>query len=164
MEIQKILTHQQIQNKIRRIAYQIYETNADEKEVIVAGIAPNGFVLAKRLEKVLKEISNLKITLCEVIMNKENPLQSTKTSLQTAQYKNKAIILVDDVLNTGSALTYGVHHFLNVPVKRFKTAVLVNRNHKKYPIKADFKGLSLSTSLRNHVEVTFGDEDSVCLK
>ena len=164
METQTILTHQQIQHKIRRIAYQIYETNVDENELIIAGIAPYGYVLAERLEGVLKEISDIEIKLCKVSMDKKNPLETTTTSMEANEYKNKAIVLVDDVLNTGAALTYGVHHFLNVPVKRFKTAVLVNRNHKQYPIKADFKGVSLSTSLLNHVEVKFGDKDSVCLK
>lgn len=164
METQTILTHQQIQHKIRRIAYQIYETNVDETELIIAGIAPYGYVLAERLEAVLKEISDIKIKLCKVSMDKENPSETTTTSMEANEYRNKAIVLVDDVLNTGAALTYGVHHFLNVPIKRFKTAVLVNRNHKKYPIKADFKGVSLSTSLLNHVEVKFGDKDSVCLK
>lgn len=164
METQTILTHQQIQHKIRRIAYQIYETNANESELIIAGIAPYGYVLAERLETVLKEISDIDVKLCKVSMDKENPLNSTETSLEPNEYENKSIVLVDDVLNTGSALTYGVHHFLNVPTKRFKTAVLVNRNHKKFPIKADFKGVSLSTSLLNHVEVKFGEQDSVCLK
>jgi len=164
MERQTILTHQQIQHKIRRIAYQIYETNVNENELIIAGIAPYGYILAERLEAVLQEISDITIKLCKVTMDKENPLKTTETSLEAKEYENKAIILVDDVLNTGAALTYGVHHFLNVPLKRFKTAVLVNRNHKKYPIKADFKGVSLSTSLLNHVEVKFGETDSVCLR
>jgi len=161
---QTILTHQQIQHKIRRIAYQIYETNVNEEELIIAGIAPSGYILAERLEIVLKEISDIDIKLCKVSMDKENPRNGVKTSLKASGYENKSIVLVDDVLNTGTALTYGVHHFLNVPIKRFKTAVLVNRNHKKYPIKADFKGVSLSTSLLNHVDVKFGDEDRVCLK
>jgi pyrimidine operon attenuation protein/uracil phosphoribosyltransferase len=64
-------------------------------------------------------------------------------------------VLIDDVLNSGTTLIYAVKHFLNVPLKQFKTAVLVNRNHKKYPVKADFKGISLSTSLNEHVNVSF---------
>ena len=76
-----------------------------------------------------------------------------KTSISSEDYKNKSLILVDDVLNSGTTLIYGVRHFLNVPLKQFKTAVLVNRNHKKYPVKADFKGISLSTSLHEHVHV-----------
>ncbi len=164
MEEQIILTHQQIQHKIRRIAYQIYENNVDEKEVIIAGIDPSGYVLAERIAKVLTEISEIKAILCKINMDKNRPLGSIKTSMSPANYTNKSIVLVDDVLNTGTALAYGVQHFLNVPLKRFKTAVLVNRNHKKYPIKADFKGVSLSTSILNHVKVTFGKTDQVCLQ
>jgi pyrimidine operon attenuation protein/uracil phosphoribosyltransferase len=73
-------------------------------------------------------------------------------------YANKSLVLVDDVLNSGATLIYGIKHFLEVPLKRFKTAVLVNRNHKKYPVKADFKGVSLSTTLQEHVVVEFNSE------
>jgi pyrimidine operon attenuation protein/uracil phosphoribosyltransferase len=80
-------------------------------------------------------------------------------------YQNKGLVLVDDVLHSGTTLIYGVKHFLEVPLKKFKTAVLVDRNHKKYPIKVDFKGLSLSTSLQEHVQVVFEDgNSSVCLE
>ncbi len=159
-----ILTHEQIQHKIKRIAYQIYETNVDEKEIVIAGIAENGYVLAQRLKNTLEKISDIKVTLCEVTMNKKSPQDTVKTSIQASAYKNKSLVLTDDVLNSGTALIYGVNHFLNVPLTRFKTAVLVNRNHKKYPIKADFKGISLSTSLHEHVEVKFGDKDLAVLK
>lgn len=148
-----ILNHQEIQHKIRRIAYQIYESNVEEDEVILAGIDSNGFLLAKKLKSNLDKISNLRTTLCKVIVDKRNPLSEVKTSLPIEAYTNKSIVLVDDVLNSGSTLIYGVKHFLNVPLRKFKTAVLVNRNHKKYPVKADFKGISLSTSLHEHVEV-----------
>ena len=150
-----ILTHQEIQHKTRRIAYQIYESNVNEKELIIAGIVQNGFTFAKRIAAILEEISPIQIQLCEVSMNKKAPLHTVKTSLQPSDYQNKSIILIDDVLHSGTSLIYGVHHFLNVPLTRFKTAVLVNRNHKKFPIKADFKGISLSTSINEHVQVYF---------
>lgn len=148
-----ILDHQQIQHKIRRIAYQIYESNVDEQDVILAGIDSNGYILAKKIKSNLDKISDLKSTLCKVIIDKRQPLSEIKTSLSVKDYSNKSIVLIDDVLNSGSTLIYGVKHFLNVPLKQFKTAVLVNRNHKKFPVKADFKGISLSTSLNEHVEV-----------
>ncbi|GGX10866.1 phosphoribosyltransferase family protein [Aquimarina muelleri] len=159
-----ILTHEQIQHKIKRIAYQIYETNVDEKEIIIAGIAKNGYIFAQRLKNTLEDISDIKVTLCEVTMNKKSPQNTVKTSIAPDKYQNKSIILADDVLNSGTALIYGVKHFLDVPLTRFKTAVLVNRNHKKYPIKADFKGISLSTSLHEHIVVQFGLEDLAILK
>lgn len=155
-----ILDNQQIEQKTKRIAYQIYESNSNEKEIILAGIQGNGMIFAKKIADVLNEVSDLQITLCEVFMNKKKPLGSVSTSLSSDDYKNKPLVLVDDVLNSGSTLIYGIKHFLDVPLKRFKTAVLVNRNHKKYPVKADFKGISLSTSIQEHVEVEFDAENA----
>ena len=155
-----ILDNTQINQKIKRIAYQIYESNSSEKEVIIAGIVGNGFIFSKKIAKVLEEISTITVTLCEVIINKKNPLQPITTSISVNDYKNKPLVLVDDVLNSGTTLIYGIKHFLEVPLKRFKTAVLVNRNHKKYPVKADFKGISLSTSIKEHVEVVFDKKNS----
>lgn len=152
----KILNHEQIQHIIRRIAYQIYEVNAEEKRIILAGITGGGLSFAKKLQRILNEITEMEIILCQVTMDKANPLHSgVTTSLKPSEYKDASIVLVDDVLNSGSTLIYGVHHFLKTPLKRLKTAVLVNRNHKKYPVKADFKGISLSTSLQEHVHVRF---------
>ncbi len=151
-----ILDHQQIEHKIKRMAYQIYESNVNESEIIIAGIAKNGFVLAQKLTTALQEISDIKIELCEVKLDKKNPLAGAKTSLDAEEYKNKSIILVDDVLNSGSTLIYGVKHFLEVPLKKFQTAVLVDRSHKKFPVKADVKGISLSTSLNETIKVSFG--------
>lgn len=148
-----ILTHAQINHKIRRIAFQIYESNVDEKEVILAGIDGNGYIFAKKLKAVLEKISDINPVLCKVSIDKKKPWKEIKTTITEENYSNKSIILVDDVLNSGTTLIYGVKHFLGVPLKQFKTAVLVNRNHKKYPVKADFKGISLSTSLNEHVHV-----------
>lgn len=152
----KILSHLEIQHKIRRIAYQIYEANVAEKEIVIAGIEGGGLKFAKKIQGVLRSITNAEIALCKVSMNKSNPLESeVKTSIPVEEYKNKSVVLVDDVLNSGTTLIYGVHHFLRTPLKQLKTAVLVNRNHKKYPVKADYKGISLSTSLQEHVHVQF---------
>lgn len=150
-----ILTNDQIVHKTRRIAYQILENNVNEKEVVLAGICGNGYIFATRIQKILEEISAIKITLCEVNINKKKPREPISTSIDLNLYKNKSLVLIDDVLNSGSTLIYGVKHFLEVPLVRFKTAVLVNRNHKKYPVKADFKGISLSTSLKEHIQVEF---------
>lgn len=152
-----ILSDQEIKHKIKRIAYQIYENNVNENEIILAGIAENGYILAKKLKSELNKISDLSSTLCKVSINKKEPRERITTSILENEYMNKSVVLIDDVLNSGTTLIYAVKHFLDVPLKRFKTAVLVNRNHKKYPVKADFKGISLSTSLNEHVIVNFKD-------
>lgn len=155
-----ILSHLQIQHKIERIAYQIYEANVHEEEIIVAGIDGGGLHFAKKLVTTLKKITKAKIILCKVMMDKRDPLQSgVSTSMKEKDFINKSVVLVDDVLNSGTTLIYGVHYFLKTPLKQLKTAVLVNRNHKKYPVKADYKGISLSTSLQEHVNVRFENKN-----
>ena len=156
-----ILDNLQIQHKTKRIAYQIYESNINEKEVILAGIQKNGYIFAQRIQEVLSEISSIQVKLCEVRIDKKNPRERIQTSLSVEEYTNKSLVLVDDVLNSGTTLIYAAKLFLEVPLKRFKTVVLVNRNHKKYPIKADFKGISLSTSLQEHINVDFKGEEAV---
>ena len=160
-----ILNHIEINHKVKRIAYQIYECNVNEQEVIIAGIYSNGYLFAKKIKSALVEICNIKPVLCKVIIDKKNPHLLIKTSLKPDEYRNKSLVLVDDVLNSGTTLIYGVKHFLEVPLKQFKTAVLINRNHKKYPVKADFKGISLSTSIKEHVSVVFkGQQTKAVLK
>jgi pyrimidine operon attenuation protein/uracil phosphoribosyltransferase len=149
-----ILNSKQIEQKINRIAFQIYENNYGEKEIIVAGISDNGYLFAKRIADVLQKISPIKAKLIEIKINKENPAASEiKISLTDKELKNKVIILVDDVLNSGKTLIFGAKPFLISPVKRLTTAVLVDRGHNRYPIKADFVGLSLSTTLQEHITV-----------
>lgn len=152
-----ILDSKQIEQKINRIAYQIYEGNPSEKKVIVAGIMPNGYAMAKRVSKALESISPIKTQLVELNIDKDNPYKQTiDKSLKGIDVKNSVVILVDDVLNSGKTLIYGVKCFLNEPVRSLRTAVLIDRNHSRYPIKADFVGLSLSTTLQEHVSVEIG--------
>jgi pyrimidine operon attenuation protein/uracil phosphoribosyltransferase len=155
-----ILNSLEIEHKILRMSYQIYECNINEKEIILAGILKNGFILAEKIKLNLEKISTIKIILCSVEVDKKNPINQVETNINHEHYKNKSVVLVDDVLHSGTTLIYGVKHFLDYPLKQFKTAVLVNRNHKKYPVKADFKGISLSTSINKHVEVVFSEKNS----
>mgnify|MGYP000019046753 FL=1 len=150
-----ILNKKQIDHKIRRIAYQIYETNVNEKEVIIAGIYENGYLFAKKLKTAVEKISPITIKLCKVTIDKKKPTNAIQTSLEVKDYKNKSVVIVDDVLHSGATLIYGIKHFLEVPLKKIHTAVLVDRNHKMYPVKADFKGISLSTSINENVAVIF---------
>lgn len=149
----KIMDAAKMEAVVKRLAFQIYESNVSNKKVVIAGIAKNGLLLAEELCTHLVAISNLEVSCVAIIMDKKNPMHSLTTDTPLEQLKNESVVIVDDVLNTGKTLIHAVHHFLSVPLTQLQTAVMVNRNHKKYPIKADFKGLSLSTSLKEHVEV-----------
>jgi len=150
-----ILDNQQIQQKINRLAYQVYEENYTESTLTIAGIAPNGYSLAELIAEKLRTISPLQIELVKLTVNKENPLQSEiqSSSGNSANTDKGVIILIDDVLNTGKTMMYGVKYFLEFPIRKMQTLVLVDRDHKQFPIKADFIGLSLSTNLQEHVNV-----------
>jgi pyrimidine operon attenuation protein/uracil phosphoribosyltransferase len=158
-----ILNNTQINHKIRRIALQILESNIDERQIVLAGISKNGFIIAEKLKSIIADYSDVNIMLSEVYINKKDLLSEVTTSINATEYTDKSVVLVDDVLHSGATLIYGVKHFLNVPLKRLKTAVLINRNHKKYPVKADFKGISLSTSINEHVEIVFNQNKAAAI-
>src|ERR1051325_1177430 len=120
-----ILNARQIQQRIDRIAYQIYENYYQEKDIIIAGIASNGYILAERIAKKLKEISPMKVRMAEIIVNKKAPLsEKVKVTLPEKELKGKSVIVVDDVLESGRTMMYGIDPFLKYSVKRLITVVL----------------------------------------
>ena len=150
----KIKDISNIEMYLKRIAFQIYENNhGEDNSLIIVGIEKNGKILAKKIYQILKSISNFDLTLMSVEINKKNPTKKIASSIDKKTCLNKNIVIVDDVLNTGKTLIYAVKFFLKIPVRKIQTAVIINRNHKKFPIKADFKGISLSTSIKEHVDV-----------
>jgi len=153
MDRKKILNNLQIKKKIKRIALQIIEANINERELVLAGIEKNGYIIAKKISEKVKEHSEMEIKLCKINIDKKSPRNDISITLDLNNFQNNSIVIIDDVLNSGSTLMYAVKYFLDTDVKKIKTAVLIDRNHKKFPIKVDFKGLSLSTSIQNHVEV-----------
>jgi len=155
----KIKSADDVKRIIHRIAYQIYENNINETTLVVAGISSGGNRMAQLLEEALSEISDLKVKHVTLIMDKKNPRNTIESSIHLEDLINESIIIVDDVLNTGKTLIYAVNYFLKIPVSKINTAVMVNRNHKNFPIKADFKGISLSTSINEHVSVILDGEN-----
>lgn len=159
-----ILDATQVKQKIRRMAYEIYEHNFGEKNIIVAGIEGQGYVLAKLLIKEIESISPLKATLVKVMIDKMAPQQNDITlDCEIKSLKKKCIILVDDVLNTGRTFAYGLKPFLEIEVKKIEIAVLVNRSHTQYPVYPQYTGYELATTIRDHVEVNLGSEIAVYL-
>ena len=162
-----VLNQRQIQQKIDRIAYQVLEDNLDETEIVIAGILPRGNFLAERLKQVLDKIAPFKSTLLSIELEKESSTLKSKIDFDVNDCAEKVIILVDDVLNSGKTLAYGLGVFLDVHLKKISTVVLVDRNHKSFPISTDYSGLAMSTVLKEHVDVVLneeGQEDAVYLR
>lgn len=159
-----ILNAKQIEQIINRLAYQIYEDCADETSIVLAGIAQNGLTLANRLIDKIHQISNIKCEFIEIEVDKKNPhADAIKLNMDINNIAEKAVILVDDVLNSGKTLIYALNPFLDIPTKKIRTTILVDRNHKNFPVSADFVGISLATTMQEHITVQFGEEDVVYL-
>ncbi len=161
----RVLGAVKVNQKITRIAYEILENNFKEKTMVIAGLDGQGYLLAKQIAAELGKISSIKINLVKVLLDKFSPQQSEVTlDVQSKDIKKKCIVLVDDVLNTGRTLAYGMKPFLNIEVKKIEVAVLVNRSNTLFPITPTYTGYELATTLTDHVEVVLGKNASVYLK
>ena len=150
----KILNDRQIRQKIRRLAFEILENNYEEDEIILAGINNNGMVFAQLLHGQLSAITVQKITLTRLQVNPANPLSSEVTmGLPADMLEGKVIIVVDDVANTGRTIFYAFKPLLEALPKKVEVAVMVARTHKSFPIKVDYFGLSLATTLLEDIDV-----------
>jgi pyrimidine operon attenuation protein / uracil phosphoribosyltransferase len=159
-----ILDHESVQRKLRRIAHQLHEENCEEKRITLVGIAPRGYTLAKRLAELLLEISDLKVDLVEMKLDKDAPLEKPlKLSIDVQELRDRTVVLVDDVLMSGRTLMHTASYLVQVPLKKLTTVVLVDRRHRTYPIRADIVGLTLSTTLQEHISVELGRKDVVYL-
>lgn len=148
-----ILTSEQIDQKIRRMAYQIYENNYGSKSLVLAGICEQGEELAKLLANILEEISPIKVEVIKINLDKKTPSNPLKEEDLPGMAGNQAVIMVDDVLNTGKTLAYGLKPFLDKKIKKIEVAVLVNRSHTAFPISPTYTGYELSTTLTEHIVV-----------
>ena len=138
----RILDTVQIRQKLNRLAFEVYENNFAEKELLVVGIDGNGYKVAIQLAAKLEEISGMKISLGKIKVNKEKPWEGEPVvDFEEKDFVNKTIILVDDVLNSGKTLMYAVKLFLDKPVKKINTVILVDRSHTRFPVKADMLAL-----------------------
>ncbi|AFK01831.1 phosphoribosyltransferase [Emticicia oligotrophica DSM 17448] len=156
----QLLNKTQTLQKIRRIAYQIYEQNFEESSIIIAGINGEGYAFAEMLVNELKQISNIDTYIAKVSFEKhatEQPEITIESQVDT--FRNKNIVLCDDVLNTGKTLAFSLRPFLSIPIKKLQVAVMVDRNHPNFPISADYVGYSLSTTLNEHIQVILSEEE-----
>jgi len=156
----QLLNKTQTLQKIRRIAYQVFEENFEESSIIIAGINGEGYTFAEILVHELRQISEIDVRIARVSFDKtatEQPEINIESEVDT--FHNKNIVLCDDVLNTGKTLAFSLRPFLNIPIKKLQVAVIVDRNHPNFPIAADYVGYSLSTTLNEHIQVVLSDEE-----
>jgi pyrimidine operon attenuation protein/uracil phosphoribosyltransferase len=157
--MQEILNHQDIEQKIIRLGHQLLENCFEEQKVFIGGISGNGYLLAQKLSSIIQTNGEIEVVLFEIGVNKEEPWSEPITlSIPQESLKKGYIILVDDVVNSGKTMQYALMKFLEQATKAIKTVALVDRQHRRFPIKTDFVGLGLSTTLKDRVEVDLVSE------
>ncbi len=160
----RILTESQIKQKIKRLAFQILESNYNEKEIILAGINNNGIHFAKLLQKALVRITDIPVKLTPIHLNPADPLSEEITiGMTPSELKKKTIIVVDDVANTGRTLFFAMKPLMAILPKRVEAAVLVDRKHKSFPVLVDYVGLSLATTLKDNIDVQIKDVEEMAV-
>jgi pyrimidine operon attenuation protein/uracil phosphoribosyltransferase len=151
MEKNYILSSEIAAKKLKRMAFEILENNFDETSFILAGIRESGTVIAENIQHLLNEIAGLDTELITVSLDKRNP--TTVDISRPLDFKNKVVILIDDVSNSGKTLMHAIRPFLDTNPKKIQTLVLVERSHKAFPVKPDYVGLSVATTIQEHIYV-----------
>lgn len=146
-----ILDKDTIKRKLRRIAYEIYENNSGQSEIILAGVYSRGTVVAQLLKKILEEIAPFRIAMVDIHIDRQNP--SDVHLGEEMDFNDRVVILVDDVANSGRTLLYAMKPLLEYVPQKIQTAVLVDRTHKSFPVVVDYTGHSLATTLQENILV-----------
>lgn len=152
-----ILSKEVVEKKLRRMAYEILENNIDEKEIILAGIRESGSVVARVIQRMLGEISSIKTELITITLDKKEP---TEVSLSKSfDFNNKVVVVIDDVSNSGKTLLYALKPFIAFHPKKIQILVLVERTHTSFPVRPDYVGLSIATTIQEHIFVEVKGEE-----
>ena len=159
-----VLDSNDIINKIRRISFEIIEKNIDEKEIYLIGILPNGKYLSQKINSFVIENSSINVNLHFIDIDKKNlSIKEISFESDADEIKNKVIVLVDDVMNSASTFMYSINEILKYQPKEIQVAVLIERYYKSFPISPNFRGLELSTSKSEHVQVDLGNSPKVLI-
>ncbi len=150
----EILNNQQIERKIKRIAYQIYENHFQKELIYLVGINNNGLAFAQLLKDAILSIADTNVELVNVTLNPAQPnANDVNYNIELEKLDDKNIILVDDVANSGRTLFYAAKPLLNLLPNSIEVAVLVDRSHKSFPIRADYVGLSIATTVNDNIKI-----------
>ena len=158
MDRKVILTKKQIENSIKRLSFEIIERNIKINEICLIGLEKNGYLIAKRIEKIISENTSKKITTLKLSSNDGNFKLSKEI-----EKKQKVVILIDDVLKSGKTIIYAIKYLLDFKIEKLRTLVLIDRNHNDFPVGLDFTGLKLSTTLEEHINVKLGEKEAAYL-
>jgi len=143
--------------KLQRMAFEVIENNLEEKNIILAGIEEHGSIIARNIAQILKEAGQISVQLISISLDKKNPGEITLS--RQPDLDGKTVLIVDDVANSGKTMLYSLKPFLAFHPKKIQTLALVERTHKAFPVHLDYVGLSVATTLQEHIFVEVSGEE-----
>ncbi|GAA5523346.1 hypothetical protein LQ318_16530 [Aliifodinibius salicampi] len=151
-----LMTFDRIQRSMKRMSHQINEANKTDRSILLLGVNQRGLAVANLLAKHLDEVIEQEVSIEHLRLDKE--ISADPEWMQKEYDGNLFVIIVDDVIFSGqtmfSALTTIVKE---LELQEIHSAVLVDRGHRKFPVKAEFYGMELPTKLNEHVKVVVTD-------
>ena len=157
----KILEDLQIRRKIKRMAFEIAESNFENEKIYFLGINNNGYNFASMLLKALQKITDKELVLSRISLKPQNPVENEiSIDIEKSQLSNQAIIVVDAVANTGRTLFYAMEVLMDVLPVKVETAVLVDRMHKQFPVSVNYVGMTLATTIQDNIKVDLKEKGS----
>jgi pyrimidine operon attenuation protein/uracil phosphoribosyltransferase len=151
-----ILDQAVAEKKLRRMALEIVEDNYEEKQIILAGIRESGSVVAKCIQRMMSEVSSIPTEVISISLDKRNPKEVILS--KKIDFTGKVVIIVDDVANSGKTLLYALKPFIDFHPKKIQALVLVARSHNSFPVHPDYVGLSIATTLQEHIYVEVNED------
>ncbi|MBI3143056.1 MAG: hypothetical protein HYZ16_09530 [Bacteroidetes bacterium] len=151
----QILDNEKAGAILRRMSIEIWEKNFKAERIILVGIADKGFSLANTLADTLEQVGcSIPVLRWKLQMDKERPLDGPlEIRGELPPAPGDAVVVVDDVLYTGKTLMHAMLPFVHRGHATIQLAVLVFRDYLRYPIRPDFIGISLASTIMEHVEV-----------
>jgi pyrimidine operon attenuation protein/uracil phosphoribosyltransferase len=163
-----ILNENDIDRVVRRISHEILEKNKGPESLVFIGVQKRGVPLAKRIVENIEEFEGIKIKAgkLDITFYRDDIGQNIKPVAQITDIsfdiEGKNVILVDDVLYTGRTVRAALDAIIDFGrPKSIQLVVLIDRGHRELPIRADYVGKNLPTSLNEAVEVKLKETDGV---
>ncbi|WP_344370101.1 bifunctional pyr operon transcriptional regulator/uracil phosphoribosyltransferase PyrR [Agromyces tropicus] len=167
MAVRTVLQQADLERALTRIAHEILEANRGADDLILLGIPTRGVALAERLARIVSRIAGVEVPAgaLDVTMYRDdlgrNPIRETHpTDVPGDGIDGRVVVLVDDVLYSGRTIRAALDALADLGRARaVRLAVLVDRGHREFPIRADYVGKNLPSSARERINVHLVEVD-----
>jgi pyrimidine operon attenuation protein/uracil phosphoribosyltransferase len=160
LEKKYILNQEAANQKLHRMALELAENlSGSDAALILVGVKDSGLVIANKIAVLIRPYIKNEIRIISVSLDKDLPKEVVLS--ENINLNDLNVVLIDDVANSGKTLLYGLKPFLSHYPRTVQTMVMVERMHKLYPVKPDYVGLSVATTLEDHIQLEVSNDEVI---